>query len=100
MIWPGLKIPKSVDPGKYWMFNPGLMFGINLGPILPGKEMAWNLFAAILFISYIWWFVIGQNMGRTMYGRLSYEKGVMYLMRSTKMVKKSKEKLEKKLAAK
>lgn len=81
------------------MFNPGLIFGLQLGPILPGDEMAWNLFATILFISYVWWFSIGQNMGRIMYGRLPYEKGVMYLLRSTKMVKKSKEKLEKKLEA-
>ncbi len=92
----GMECPKGVDPGKYWMFNPIVVFVFNLEPILPGNGVVWDIYALMFFVSYIWWFTIGQNLGRFMYGRLEYERGAWFLLRSTKMIKKSKDKLEKK----
>lgn len=101
LLWPWIKIPKGVNPGRYWMFNPFLMFGIQLkSAIIPDNGLVWDLFALFFFVSYIWWFTIGQNLGRFMYGRLTYERGAWYLARSTNMIKKSKEKLERKLEKK
>ena len=98
-IIPWINIPTTISDsqvGPYWMFTPGLMFGwsqdVSTNYSLPG----WNILALFLFISYIWWFTIGQNLSRFMFGRLTYEKGAWYLMRSTKMVKRSMDKLEKK----
>jgi len=101
-LW--IDIPATVNAaefGRYWMFTPGLMFGVPFElPVTSYTGFVWNIFALFFFISYIWWFTIGQNLGRFMYGRLEYEKGAWYLMRTTKMIKKSKEKLEKKQAQK
>lgn len=98
-LLPWVTLPDRINPqevGRYWMFTPGLMFGIPLElGVSSFKGLGWDLFALILFVSYIWWFTIGQNLGRFMYGRLEYEKGVWYLLRSTKMIKHSKDKLEK-----
>lgn len=95
-IFPWLQINKNQDVGRYYMFTPGLLIGLPLElPVTNYDGVAWNIFALIFFISYIWWFTIGQNLGRLMYGRLEYEKGVWYLLRSTKMIKHSKEKLDK-----
>ncbi|MHA1437290.1 MAG: hypothetical protein ACTSPD_06905 [Promethearchaeota archaeon] len=98
LLWaPWIEIPSGVNAGKYYMWNPGLLIGIQFkSEILPGTGIIWEIFAVFLFVSYIWWFTIGQNMGRIMYGRLQYEKGAWYLLRTTKMMKKSKDKLEKK----
>ena len=101
-IIPWISIPSTIDAsevGQYWMFTPGVMF--NLAGVFPLNitifdGQGWDLIALVLFISYIWWFTIGQNLGRFMYGRLTYEKGAWYLMRSTKMVKRAMKKLEKK----
>ncbi|MHA1273728.1 MAG: hypothetical protein ACTSQP_13190 [Promethearchaeota archaeon] len=99
ILLPWIKIPKGVDVGRYYMWNPGLILGIQFkSQIIPGTGIVWEIWALMIFISYIWWFTIGQNLGRFMYGRLTYERGVWYLLRSTKMIKRSKEKLEKKLA--
>jgi len=87
-LWPWIQIPNGVDPGKYWMFNPFLMFGIQLkSQIIPDAGFVWDIFALFFLISYIWWFIIGQNLGRVMYGRLEYEKGIWYLFRKTKRIK-------------
>ncbi|MHA1338037.1 MAG: hypothetical protein ACTSPW_20245 [Promethearchaeota archaeon] len=96
LIWaPWVSIPKDVDAGRYYMWNPGLLLGIQFkSHITPGTGFVWELFAYTLFLSYIWWFTIGQNMSRVMYGRLQYERGAWYLLRTTKMVKKSLDKLE------
>jgi len=101
-IIPWISIPTSIsasDIGKYWMFTPGAMFGLEIWfdlQITSFNGMGWDLLAFILFVSYIWWFAIGQNLGRFMFGRLTYEKGAWYLLRSTKMVKRATKKLEKK----
>ena len=94
-IIPWINIPKNANPGKYYMFNPGLMFGLNLGTINPTDDLIWDVYALFFMISYIWWFTIGQNLSRFMYGRLTYEQGAWYILRTTKMIKRSKEKLEK-----
>lgn len=101
-VFPWIHIPENVAPkevGKYWMFTPGIMLGINVFvlPVDNFNAVGWNLFAVFLFISYVWWFTIGQNLGRFMYGRLIYERGAWYLLRSTKMIRKSKSKLDKKI---
>ncbi|MHA1149251.1 MAG: hypothetical protein ACTSR8_13515 [Promethearchaeota archaeon] len=97
---PWVNIPNDIPPeevGRYWMLTPGLMFGIPFQlPVKNYSGLVWDIFALIFFISYIWWFTIGQNLGRFMFGRLEYERGAWYLLRSTKMIKRSKEKLEKK----
>lgn len=96
---PWIDIPDNIDPsvvGRYWMFTPGVMF-FNDTFQIPGTNFfgpVWHIFALFLFISYIWWFTIGQNLGRFMHGRLEFEKGASYLMRSTKMIKRSKDKME------
>ncbi|MHA1292814.1 MAG: hypothetical protein ACTSQJ_09130 [Promethearchaeota archaeon] len=97
LLWaPWIEIPEGVNVGRYYMWNPGLLFGIQFeSQIIPGTGLVWEIFAIFFFISYIWWFTIGQNLGRFMYGRLEYEKGAWYLLRTTKMIKRSKEKLEK-----
>lgn len=96
---PWIDIPDDISPstvGRYWMFTPGAMFGFPQQlPVDNYDGFVWHIFALFLFISYIWWFTIGQNMGRFMYGRLEYERGAWYLMRSTKMIKRSMKKLEK-----
>lgn len=98
--FPWIDIPDNVSPsvaGRYWMFTPGLMFGLPIElPVMNYYGAVWHVFAMFFFISYIWWFTIGQNLGRFMYGRLEYEMGAWYLMRSTKMIKRSMDKQEKK----
>ena len=95
---PWIDIPDRIAPsvvGRYWMFTPGLMFGIPLElPVNNYFGFAWHVLACLFFVSYIFWFTIGQNLGRFMFGRLEYEKGAWYLLRSTKMIKKSLEELE------
>jgi hypothetical protein len=98
-IIPWINIPSNIDAtevGAYWMFTPGVMFGLSQDVSNSYSLPGWNVIAFFLFISYIWWFSIGQNLGRFMFGRLTYEKGAWYLMRSTKMLKRSINKLEKK----
>ncbi|MFX1276783.1 MAG: hypothetical protein ACFFBP_00220 [Promethearchaeota archaeon] len=99
-VIPWIRIPETIvfaDVGKYWLFTPGLIFGFPLEfPVINYNGLVWNFYAIIFMISYIWWWVIGQNCGRFMYGRQEYEKGAWYLLRSTKKVKKSRDKLEKK----
>ncbi len=56
----------------------------------------WHIFAIFFFLLYICVFIVGQNLGRFAHGRLAFEKGAWYLFRSTKMIKRSKEKIEKK----
>ena len=98
--FPWIDIPASVNAaevGRYWMFTPGLMFGIPFElSVNDFIGSVWDIYALFFFISYIWWFTIAQNLSRFMYGRLEYEKGAWYLLRTTKMIKKSKETLEKK----
>jgi hypothetical protein len=99
-VIPWINLPTNVpasEIGQYWMFTPGLMIGLPIDlQITSFNGAGWDLFALLFFISYIWWFTIGQNLGRFWHGRLTYEKGAWYLMRSTKMVKRSMKKLEKK----
>ncbi|MFO8019430.1 MAG: hypothetical protein R6U96_12425 [Promethearchaeia archaeon] len=94
--FPWINLPSGVNEGRYWMFTPGVLLGIPLE--LPVKNycgLVWDVFALFIYLSYIFWFIIGQNLGRFIYGRLTYEKGAWYLLRSTKMVQRSKRKLEK-----
>lgn len=96
-LFPFMNIPSGVDAGRYWSFNPIilLLFQFN-SPIVPTESIIWAIFAGFFIISYIFWFAIGQNMGRFLFGRLTFERGVSYLFRSTNSIKKSKEKFEKK----
>jgi len=98
-VIPWINISEGIDdPGKYWMFTPGLGFGTPLElPVTSYTGFIWHIYAFFFLISYIWWFTIGQNMGRFMFGRLTYEKGSYWLMRPTTSVKKSKEKFERKM---
>ncbi len=97
---PWINIPTNIastEIGQYWMFTPGLMFGFPIDlQITSFIGPGWHIFALFLFLSYIWWFTIGQNLGRFMFGRRSYEKGAWYLFRSTKAFKRSIERLQKK----
>jgi len=96
-VIPWIDIPDTVSStviGRYWMFTPGAMIGFPIPMDTNFYGPVWHIFALFLFISYIWWFTIGQNLGRFMYGRLEYEKGAWYLMRSTKMIKRSMDKME------
>jgi len=99
-VIPWIDIPNNIDPsvvGRYWMFTPGSMIGIPMPlPVTDYYGIVWHVFALFFFISYIWWFTIGQNLGRFMFGRLEFEKGASYLMRSTKMIKRSLDKMEEK----
>jgi len=103
-IIPWINIPSTItdsELGQYWMYTPGAMFGISLDLNITSFEgLGWDIFAFFLFSSYIMWFTIGQNLGRFMFGRLTYEKGAWYLVRSTKMLKRSLDKYEKKLEQK
>lgn len=93
---PWINLSSEINLGKYWMFTPGLIVGLPMElPVKNYNGLAWDLFAIFFYFSYIFWFIIGQNLGRFMYGRLSYEKGAWYLLRSTKMIQRSKKKLEK-----
>jgi len=88
----------AADPnfGKFWTFNPGIMWGVPLGtPVMPDDNLA-NIYFLILLLCYFTVWREGANLGRVMYGRLTHERGYWYLIRSTKMVQKSKEKLERK----
>ena len=67
-IIPWIHIPSNIpasEVGQYWMFTPGVMFGLGGCfdlQITYFNGLGWDLFAFILFISYIWWFTIGQNL--------------------------------------
>ncbi|MGV9199109.1 MAG: hypothetical protein ACOC4M_09735 [Promethearchaeia archaeon] len=96
LIFPWIHFPKGLAAGRYWLFTPGLLLGNPLEiPVENYQGLVWEVFAFINYISYIFWFIIGQNLGRFMYGRRTYEKGAWYLLRSTKMIQRSKKKLEK-----
>ena len=96
-LFPFLNIPLGVNAGVYYSFNPIilLLFQYN-APIVPIDSIIWVVFASFFIISYIFWFTIGQNLGRFLFGRLTFERGAWYLFRSTKSIKRSKEKFEKK----
>ena len=99
-VFPWIHIPDTIHPsvvGRYWMFTPGAMFGLPMPlPVENYFGTVWHIFAIFFFLSYIFSFTIGQNLGRFMHGRLTFEKGAWFLFRSTKMIQKSKEKIEKK----
>ncbi len=96
VFFPWIVIPSDIqNPGLYYMFTPGLLIGMPL-EISVAEGLGVAILAHLLFVSYLWWFTIGQNMGKFIFGRRTHERGVMWLMRSTKMIKRSQEKLEKK----
>jgi hypothetical protein len=97
-LFPWVQLPAGITNfGKYWMFNPGIMWGSQWGnPIYPDELEAHIYMIAMLFCYFVS-FREGMNLGRIMYGRLSYERGYWYLIRSTNMIVRSKKKVEKRL---
>lgn len=96
--YPLITLPPGADPGKFWMFNPLVCFGIpwfaQVNPSGPG----YDLLALILFISYYLFYDQGLNLGRMFYGRYTYQRGYWYVLRPTRNIKKRREKLEAKKA--
>lgn len=92
-IIPWIKIPETVDLtniGKYWLFTPGLIIGIPLElPVINYDGFVWNIYAIIFILSYVCWWTLGQNLGRIMYGRQEFERGIWYLLRPTKKKNKN-----------
>lgn len=96
MIFPWIQVPPGItDLGMYWTFNPGIMWGLPpANPIMPDSNTA-NIYLLVLLFCYFTVWREGANLGRVMFGRLTHERGFMYLMRTTKMIARSKNKLEK-----
>ena len=98
-IIPWIRIPDTIQYmnfGKYWLFTPGLIIGIPLElPVMTYNGFVWNVYAIIFMGSYVCWWSLGQNLGRIMYGRKDFERGIWYLLKPVKKRKNAGVKTEK-----
>ena len=87
-----INLPSS-NPGKYYLWNSFLLFGINFGITLqPGME----IISIFLFMSYLSWYYIGSKIGKIVHGYRSYQGGYYLIFRPIKKYISDREKRLKK----
>jgi len=76
--------------GKDLMFNTlfGFIRVANISPDTPGLDVI----AAILFISYFFWYIAAKDFSRMMYGQRTYEGGFWWILKPVKKPKGYKKK--------
>jgi len=90
---PWIDIPSS-EPGKYFLWNSFLLFGVDYGIIFqPGME----IISLFLSTSYLFWYYFGSKIGKLFNGYRSYQGGYYLIFRPVKKYIKDREKRLKEL---
>ncbi|MFX1329257.1 MAG: hypothetical protein ACFE91_14100 [Promethearchaeota archaeon] len=85
---PWVNIP-SINPGKYFLWNSFIVFGLNLNITnQPGME----IIACFLMISYLFWYYLGSKLGKLFHGYRTYQQGYYLLFRPVKKFLKDRKK--------
>lgn len=90
---PWVNIP-LIDPGKYFLWNSFLIFGLDYG-IIPQPGM--DIISLFLFTSYLFWYYFGSKIGKVIHGYQPYQGGFYLLFRPVKKYIKDREKRLKEL---
>lgn len=92
-VLPWIDLP-SKEPGKYFLWNSFLFFGVDYGIIFqPGM----NIISVFLSISYLFWYYFGSKIGKAFHGYQSYQGGYYLIFRPVKKYIKDREKRLRKL---
>jgi hypothetical protein len=79
-VIPWVNIP-LFNSGKYFMWNPFIIFGIDFG-IVPQSGM--DTFSLFFYASYIFWYYVGSKLGKVVHGYRSYQQGFYFIFRPVK----------------
>jgi hypothetical protein len=90
---PWVDLP-SIEPGKYYLWNSFLLFGLDYGIIFqPGMD----IISVFLFLSYLFWYYLGSKLGKVIHGYKTYQGGFYLIIRPIKRFIKDREKRLRKL---
>ncbi|MFX0059376.1 MAG: hypothetical protein ACFE85_06870 [Candidatus Hodarchaeota archaeon] len=85
---PWVNLP-SINSGKYYLWNPFLLFGVDYGII---SQPSMDIISAFLFISYFFWYYFGSKVGKIIHGYQTYQGGFYLIFRPVKKYIKDREK--------
>ena len=87
-ILPWIDIPSS-EPGKYFLWNSFLLFGVDYGII---SQPGMNIISVFLSTSYLFWYYFGSKIGKAFHGYRSFQGGYYLIFRPVKKYIKDREK--------
>ena len=90
---PWVNLP-SINPGKYYLWNSFLLFGLDYGII---SQPGMDIISVFLFISYLFWYYFGSKVGKVFHGYQTYQGGYYLIIRPIKKYLKDREKRLKQL---
>jgi hypothetical protein len=85
---PWINLPLN-DPGKYFLWNSFLIFGVDYGII---SQPGMNIISLFLSASYLFWYYFGSKIGKIFHGYQSYQGGYYLIFRPVKKYIKDREK--------
>ncbi|NVM35493.1 MAG: hypothetical protein HWN81_07845 [Candidatus Lokiarchaeota archaeon] len=92
MTWlnflPWVSIP-SIDPGKYFLWNSFIVFGIDFQI---NHQLGMEVIACFLLFSYLFWYYFGSKLGKVIHGYRTYQQGHYLIFRPVKKFIKDREK--------
>jgi len=92
-VLPWIDLPSN-EPGKYFLWNSFLFFGVDYGII---SQPGMTIISVFLSTSYLFWYYFGSKIGKVFHGYRSYQGGYYLIFRPVKKYIKDREKRLRKL---